>query len=99
MRCDVCGREKNTYMMSGKFGSYSFEACDECINEGYEPYEHLTYSGGFAKVALRKYPTKLPEWEVKLIKHILNFYNKSEDDFIKDCEESVKGSKYLRENG
>lgn len=88
--CDVCGKRKKTYLVPGAFGAYSFSGCAECIEEAYEPYEWLTYAGGFAKVALSKYPKDLPAGEVQRIRHILDFYGKTDSDFMEDCKNAVK---------
>ena len=96
MECEVCNKkiknESELVSVPGRFGSYSFEACIECAKNGYEPYEYLIYSGGFAKIALKKYPDKLPEDQIKLIRHILSFYNKTDEEYLDDCKRSVEGN-------
>ena len=94
MECEICKKklksEDECLLVSGRFGSYSFGGCAECISKGYEPYEYLIYAGGFAKIAVKKYPDKLPEKQVERIRNILDFYKKTDEEYLEDCKKSLE---------
>lgn len=90
MRCEICGKETKTIIVSGTFGSYSFSACTACIKEKIEPYKWITYGGGFGKIAAKRYPSFICAMQVDKIRRILKFYGKSEEEYIEDCKKAVE---------
>ena len=40
-KCDVCGKEAETFVACSACGAISFAYCRECLNEGLEPYGAL----------------------------------------------------------
>lgn len=46
-KCDVCGKETETFVACSTCGAVSFVYCDECLNKGLEPYEALVGMGIF----------------------------------------------------
>lgn len=89
-RCSVCGHVAVTMPVAGKYGSYSYCTCDNCLKRELEPYEMLTYHGGFAKVALKRYPHNMQEKYIKNIRANLEFYNKTDEEFLKDCRQNIE---------
>lgn len=90
MPCEVCGKEAKTFIVPGTFGAYSFSACTECMKKGYEPYKWLTYGGGFAKIAAKRYPSFISTMQVNAIRNILKFYKKTDEEYIVDCKKAVE---------
>ena len=90
MLCEVCGKEAKTFIVPGTFGAYSFSACAECVKKHYEPYKCLTYGGGFGKIAAKRYPSFISAMQVKVIRNILKFYKKTDEEYIADCKKAVE---------
>lgn len=40
-KCDVCGKETNTFVACSACGAVSYAYCEECLNNGLEPYSAL----------------------------------------------------------
>ena len=88
-KCSVCGKDAEIWAIPGHFGSYSYGSCDECIIKMVEPYYYLTYGGGFAKVAVKKYPRLMPEIVVRIIRRNLDFHGKTDEEFLEDCKGNI----------
>lgn len=90
-KCCVCGKmTKDLFLAQGSYGSYSFSCCLDCLSKHLEPYEMLTYHGGFAKVALKRYPHNMQEKYIKNIRANLEFYNKTNEEFLEDCRRNIE---------
>ena len=90
-KCCVCGKMmEDLFIAQGGYGSYSFSCCLDCLSKHLEPYEMLTYHGGFAKVALKRYPYNMQEKYIKNIRENLKFYNKTDEEFLEDCRRNIK---------
>lgn len=85
-KCDVCGNIGKVVVCSSSMGAISYAYCEDCYNESLEPYEHMvayiSCAGHFPKDINKTYQD--------LCRHILNKLNISEEQFIKDVEESIK---------
>lgn len=90
MRCEICGKEAKTIIVPGTFGSYSFSACSECIQEEIEPYKWIIYGGGFGRIAAKRYPSFVSAMQVDKIRRILNFYGKTDIEYIEECKKAVE---------
>jgi hypothetical protein len=44
-KCDVCGKEAETFVVCSSCGAISFAYCSECLRDGLEPYDALVGMG------------------------------------------------------
>lgn len=44
-KCNVCGKEAETFVVCSSCGAISFAYCAECLNGGREPYDALVGMG------------------------------------------------------
>ena len=44
-KCDVCGKEAETFVACSTCGAISFAYCSECLDNGIEPYDALVGMG------------------------------------------------------
>ena len=90
-KCCVCGKmTEDLFIAQGGYGSYSFSCCLDCLSKHLEPYEMLTYHGGFAKVALKRYPHNMQEKYIKNVRANLEFYHKTDEEFLEDCRRNIE---------
>ena len=86
MKCDVCGKEADCIVAASAFGPMSFAYCDECLQQGKEPYraivDYIACAGYF--------PDDINETYQKEVRRQLKLHNVSEKNFIDDVEESIK---------
>ena len=76
-KCDVCGKETETFVASSSCGATSYAYCKECIKHSREPYSALVGMG-------------LPFDEIRddfkkyILLPSLEFYGKTIEDFDHD---------------
>lgn len=84
-KCDVCGKIGKTTVRCSMMGAISFGYCDDCLNNGLEPYGAMV---GYISGAGR-FPKDINEVYQKICRNILVKLNISEDKFIKDVDKAI----------
>lgn len=83
-KCNVCGREIQTYVACSMCGGISLSYCKECLESGAEPWfnlaTYIAFSGG-------KYPDDINESFREAVKATCKRLNKTEEDFIKTVDD------------
>ena len=86
MKCDVCGKERETFVAASAYGPISFAYCEECLANGLEPYSaivtYISHAGHF--------PDDINEFYQKDVRRQLILHGVSEEQFIKDVDESIE---------
>lgn len=78
--CSCCGEEKEVSVTASSLGAFSFAYCADCLTAGVEPYGALVSYIACAG----NYPEDInPRW-LDFIKHNLEFYDKTEEQFKND---------------
>jgi hypothetical protein len=86
MKCDVCGKESETFVAASAYGPISFAYCRECLENGLEPYDAIV-----AYIACAgHFPEDINEAYQKDVCRQLKLCEVSEDQFIKDVEDCIK---------
>lgn len=78
-KCDVCGKEAETFVACSSCGGISFAYCGECLHYGREPYDALVGMGLTSNCMNKTYRRQI------LIPS-LNFYGKTIEEFNADVE-------------
>jgi hypothetical protein len=85
MKCDVCGKERETFVAASVYGPISFAYCEECLKNGKEPYDaivaYISCAGHF--------PDDINETYQKDVRRQLKLHGISEEQFIKDVEKAI----------
>lgn len=85
MKCDVCGKERETFVAASTYGPESFAYCEECLKNGKEPYDaivtYISCAGHF--------PDDINETYQKDVRRQLKLHGISEDQFIEDVEKAI----------
>lgn len=94
MKCDVCGKEGKTFVAASAYGPISFAYCEECLENGREPYDaivdYISCAGHF--------PDEINEVYQKDVRRQLKLHGISEDQFIRDVDRSIEEeAKYWKE--
>lgn len=76
-KCDVCGKETETFVASSSCGGVSFAYCAECLGEGIEPYDALVGMGLIYDCISKSY-------REKILIPSLNFFGKTVEEFNTD---------------
>ena len=78
-KCDVCGKEAETYVVCSSCGAISYAYCAECFNKGLEPYDALVGMGLYSDeiVEIFKQQILLPS---------LKFHGKTLEEFDADVK-------------
>ena len=58
-QCDVCGKEAVTYTVCSTCGAISFAYCQECLNNGIEPYDALVGMGIYSNDMSKRYKNEI----------------------------------------
>ena len=86
MKCDVCKKERETFVAASAYGPISFEYCEECLASGREPYgaivAYIACAGHF--------PEDINEMYQEDVRRQLKLHGVSEERFIKDVEDCIK---------
>lgn len=94
MKCDACKKECETFVAASAYGPISFAYCAECLANGLEPYSaivaYISCAGHF--------PDDINEFYQQDVRRQLKLHGVSEEQFIKDVDESIEDEeKYWRE--
>ena len=76
-KCDVCGKEVETFVACSSCGAISFAYCTECLNAGREPYDALVGMGLTSDVINKSYKNQI-------LLPSLRFYGKTVEEFDAD---------------
>lgn len=86
MKCDVCGKEGETFVAASAYGPISFAYCKECLLSGREPYNAVVmYIAGAGR-----FPDNLSEEYREDVYKQLKLHCVSEEQFIKDVDECIE---------
>lgn len=86
MKCDVCGKDAECIVAASAFGPISFDYCDECLQQGKEPYRAIV-----AYIACAgHFPDDINETYQKEVSRQLKLHNVSEEDFIRDVDADIE---------
>lgn len=78
-KCDVCGKETETFVVCSSCGAISFAYCGECLNNGFEPYGAL--------VGMDLYFDEISEdFKQQVLLPSLKFHNKTIEEFDADVK-------------
>ena len=80
-KCDVCGKETETFVASSSCGAISFAYCHECLNAGREPYDALVGMGLTSDCINKTY-------KQRILLPSLNFFGKTLEEFDADVEKA-----------
>ena len=86
MKCDVCGKERETFVAASAYGPISFAYCEECLASGREPYDAIV---GYIACA-GHFPEDINEMYQEDVRRQLKFHGVSEEQFIKDVEDCIR---------
>ena len=85
MRCDVCGKEDKIFVAASAYGPVSFAYCEECLQNGREPYgaivSYIACAGHF--------PDDINEEYQEDVRRQLVLHGISEEQFIQDVEDAI----------
>ena len=86
MKCDVCGKEGETFVAASAYGPISFAYCKECLASGREPYDaivaYISCAGHF--------PDDINDAYRRDIRRQLELHGVSEEQFIKDVDRAIE---------
>lgn len=90
--CDCCNSETNVVVCGSACGPISYAYCERCLNEGYEPYSGLVaYIASSINMDQEEdYKNNISDELLDIIKRNLEFYNKTEEQFISDMKVANK---------
>jgi hypothetical protein len=80
-KCDVCGKESETFVVCSSCGGISFAYCAECLNGGREPYDALVGMG-------LPYDCINKTYREKVLLPSLKFHGKTIEEFNADVEKA-----------
>ena len=80
-KCDVCGKEAETFVASSSCGATSFAYCHECLSAGREPYNALVGMGLTSDCINKTY-------KQRILLPSLNFFGKTLEEFDADVEKA-----------
>lgn len=80
-KCEVCGKESETFVASSSCGAVSFAYCRECLTQGIEPYDALVGMGLY-------YADIGKSYKEKILLPSLKFYGKTTEEFDADVKKS-----------
>lgn len=89
MRCDVCGKDRETFVAASAYGPISFAYCKECLENGREPYNAMV---AYISCAGR-FPDDINEMYRQDVRRQLKLHGVSEEQFIKDVDMSIEEEK------
>ena len=78
--CEVCGKEASVVVVASTLSACSFAYCEECLNEGLEPYSNIVstvWCVGWDNLAV---------WAQDKIKRTLKKLDKTKEDVLTDVE-------------
>ena len=78
-KCDVCGKETETVVCCSSCGAISFAYCQECLNNGREPYDALVGMGLTSDIINKSY-------KEQILLPSLRFFGKTLEEFDADVE-------------
>lgn len=78
-KCDVCGKEAETVVCCSSCGAISFAYCQECLNNGREPYDALVGMGLLSDCMNQIY-------RQQILLPSLSFFGKTIAEFDADVE-------------
>ena len=81
--CDVCGKEAETVVCCSSCGAISFAYCQECLNNGREPYDALVGMGLTSDIINKTY-------KQRILLPSLKFFGKTIEEFDTDVENMDK---------
>lgn len=81
-KCDVCGKETETFVACSSCGGVSFAYCAECLNKGLEPYDALVGMGLY-------FDEISEEYKEQILLPSLKFYGKTPAEFDKDVDKDL----------
>lgn len=81
-KCDVCGKETETFAVCSSCGGVSFSYCAECLHAGREPYDALV-GMGMTSYCINETYTR------KILLPSLSFYGKTLEEFNADVEKNL----------
>lgn len=82
--CEVCGKEAPIVVAASTLGACSNDYCEECLNEGLEPYNDIVgtvWCVGWDNLAV---------WAKDKIEHTLKKLGKTKEDILADVEATEK---------
>lgn len=79
-KCDVCGKETETFVACSSCGAISFAYCQECLNAGREPYDALVGMGLTSGCINKTY-------KQQILLPSLKFFGKTIAEFNADVEQ------------
>jgi len=80
-KCDVCGKEAETFVACSSCGAISFAYCAECLNAYREPYDALVGMGLTSDVINKSY-------KEQVLLPSLRFHGKTIEEFDADVEKA-----------
>ena len=86
MKCDVCGKESETFVACSAYGAISYAYCKECLANGREPYNaivaYISCAGHF--------PDDINKVYQEDVRRQLKLHGISEEQFIKDVDNAIE---------
>ena len=86
MKCDVCGKESETFVTCSAYGAISYAYCKECLANGREPYNaivaYISCAGHF--------PDDINKVYQEDVRRQLKLHGISEEQFIMDVDNAIK---------
>lgn len=80
-KCEVCGKEAETFVASSSCGAISFAYCRECLSQGIEPYDALLGMGLY-------YADIGKSFKEQILLPSLKFHGKTPEEFDVDVKKS-----------
>ena len=81
-KCDVCGKETQTFVGCSSCGAISFSYCAECLSAGREPYDALVGMGLFVDEINE-------DFKETVLLPSLEFHGKTIEEFDADVEKDI----------
>ena len=78
-KCEVCGKETETQVVCSTCGAISFAYCQDCLNQGREPYDALVGMGLSSKFINKTY-------KARILMPSLQFHGKTIEEFDADVQ-------------
>lgn len=80
-KCDVCGKEAETFVACSSCGAISFAYCAECLSAYREPYDALVGMGLTSDIINKSY-------KEQILLPSLKFHGKTIEEFDADVEKA-----------
>lgn len=80
-KCEVCGKEAEIFVVCSTCGAISFAYCQDCLNQGIEPYDALVGMGIPSNYINKTYKNSI-------LYPSLKFHGKTVEEFDADVKKA-----------